>query len=107
MTAPYLPCERVDRFSGGLQALKGVSMHIDRGEIFGLVGPNGSGRTTLVNAVTGFEKLEGMEQMNRFHLIEHELTGEDEELTPTMKVKRKLVDEMSMDLIDSRYASGN
>ncbi|MBL8382495.1 MAG: ABC transporter ATP-binding protein [Burkholderiales bacterium] len=29
-------------------------MHVNRGEIFGLVGPNGSGKTTLTNAITGF-----------------------------------------------------
>jgi len=37
-----------------VQALKNISVSINRGEIFGLVGPNGSGKTTLVNAVVGF-----------------------------------------------------
>jgi branched-chain amino acid transport system ATP-binding protein len=44
----------VDRYFGGLRALKDVSLHVKRGEIFGLVGPNGSGKTTIVNSVTGF-----------------------------------------------------
>jgi branched-chain amino acid transport system ATP-binding protein len=38
---------------GGVRALAGVSLHVNHGEIFGLVGPNGAGKTTLFNAVTG------------------------------------------------------
>lgn len=49
-----LECQGVERRFGGLVAVTGVDLRIDRGEIFGLVGPNGSGKTTLVNAITGF-----------------------------------------------------
>src|SRR5690606_27222949 len=49
-----LACRNVSRWFGGLQALRDVDITINRGEIFGLVGPNGSGKTTLVNAITGF-----------------------------------------------------
>ncbi len=49
-----LEIRSVDRSFGGLRALKEVSLHVNRGEIFGLVGPNGSGKTTIVNSVTGF-----------------------------------------------------
>lgn len=34
--------------------MKGVTLGIEKGEIFGLVGPNGSGKTTIVNSITGF-----------------------------------------------------
>jgi len=51
---PVLQCKTVERRFGGLVALSGVDMQIERGEIFGLVGPNGSGKTTLINAITGF-----------------------------------------------------
>ena len=37
---------------GGVRALDGVSIELQRGEIFGLIGPNGSGKTTLVNCIT-------------------------------------------------------
>lgn len=51
---PALRCTGIERSFGGLKALKGVSFEIAPGEIFGLVGPNGSGKTTMVNVVTGF-----------------------------------------------------
>lgn len=40
----------------GLRALSGVSLEVREGEIFGLIGPNGSGKTTCFNLVTGFLK---------------------------------------------------
>ena len=39
---------------GGLAALNKVDININEGEIVGLVGPNGSGKTTWINIVTGF-----------------------------------------------------
>ena len=44
-----------------------------------------------------------VEQVKKFRLIEQKLTAEDEELTPTMKLKRKLVNEKYKDLIESMY----
>ena len=44
-----------------------------------------------------------VEQVKKFRLIEQKLTAEDEELTPTMKLKRKLVNEKYKALIESMY----
>ena len=43
------------------------------------------------------------EQVKKFRLIEAKLTAEDEELTPTMKLKRKLVNEKYRALIEEMY----
>jgi branched-chain amino acid transport system ATP-binding protein len=40
-------------------ALKGVDIHVYEGELFGLIGPNGSGKTTFFNCVTGTLKCSG------------------------------------------------
>jgi len=40
-------------YASGFQALKQVSLDIDRGEIFALLGPNGAGKTTLIGIVCG------------------------------------------------------
>jgi long-chain acyl-CoA synthetase len=44
-----------------------------------------------------------VEQVKKFRLIEQKLTAEDEELTPTMKLKRKLVNEKYKALIEAMY----
>lgn len=38
---------------GGLAAVKGVSFTLDQGEVVGLLGPNGSGKTTVLNMISG------------------------------------------------------
>ena len=55
------------------------------------------------------ERVNGMfarvETIKKFRLIDQLLDPEDEELTPTMKLKRKVVNEKYLDLIESMYGS--
>jgi branched-chain amino acid transport system permease protein len=51
--APIFVAHDVTRAFGGLIALDGVSFSVAAGEIRGLIGPNGSGKTTCLNVLTG------------------------------------------------------
>jgi branched-chain amino acid transport system ATP-binding protein len=53
---PILQVEEVTKTFGGIIALNRVSFDVHEGEILGIIGPNGSGKTTVVNCITGFVK---------------------------------------------------
>jgi branched-chain amino acid transport system ATP-binding protein len=48
-----LEVSNIDAFYGQIQALWGVSLHIDEAEIVALVGANGAGKTTILNTISG------------------------------------------------------
>jgi branched-chain amino acid transport system ATP-binding protein len=53
---PLLKAENMSKKFGGILALSQVSLEVYPGEIIGIIGPNGSGKTTFVNTLTGFVK---------------------------------------------------
>jgi branched-chain amino acid transport system permease protein len=54
-----LVLQDVSKSFGGVEALSGVSFAVERGEIVGLIGPNGSGKTTVLNVISGLEQADG------------------------------------------------
>ncbi|MCG6893571.1 MAG: ATP-binding cassette domain-containing protein [Desulfobacteraceae bacterium] len=51
---PILIAEEMTKTFGGIIALNRVSFTVNRGDVLGIIGPNGSGKTTTVNCLTGF-----------------------------------------------------
>ena len=53
---PLLSVEKLCKSFGGLKAINNVDFEVNAGEIIGIIGPNGSGKTTALNLLTGFLK---------------------------------------------------
>ncbi len=51
-----LSVSAVSKSFGGIKALNGVDMTVEEGRIHGIIGPNGSGKTTMFNCITGLLK---------------------------------------------------
>lgn len=52
---PLLRLTNISRHYGAIQALKGAAFDIGRGEVMGLVGENGAGKSTMVKIIGGFD----------------------------------------------------
>ncbi|MBW2523792.1 MAG: ABC transporter ATP-binding protein [Deltaproteobacteria bacterium] len=53
MSEPILKAHDLRRRFGEVEALAGLSLEVDAGEIYGLVGPDGAGKTTAIRIMTG------------------------------------------------------
>ncbi len=59
MSNTVLSMQGVAHSFGGLDVLRNVNIQVPKGKIVGLIGPNGSGKTTCFNIVSGFLKPKG------------------------------------------------
>ena len=57
MAEPIVKAEGVHKSFGRLEVLKGISMSVDQGEVFVIVGPSGSGKSTFLRCVNHLEKI--------------------------------------------------
>jgi branched-chain amino acid transport system ATP-binding protein len=50
-----LELARVEIAYGGIQAVKGIDLYVDKGELVCLIGTNGAGKTTTLKGITGLQ----------------------------------------------------
>ncbi len=60
MTNKILELKDVTKSYGNFQALKGIDLDLNPGEILGFIGPNGAGKTTTIRIILGLIKCEGI-----------------------------------------------
>jgi len=60
-----LNVSNLSKYFGGVKAVNAFSFKLMEGELLGFIGPNGSGKTTVVNLITGFVKPSGGEVIYR------------------------------------------
>jgi branched-chain amino acid transport system ATP-binding protein len=53
MTTALIEARALKKRFGGIRAVNGLDLLVQRGELIGLIGPNGSGKTTTINMLTG------------------------------------------------------
>jgi len=56
---PVISVEGLTKRYGELVAVDGLSLAVERGEIFGILGPNGAGKTTTLEMIEGLRKPDG------------------------------------------------
>ena len=72
---PILKLENVSLSFGSRQILENINFEINKGEIFGMLGPNGVGKSTIFNLITGLISPEkgsifiGGEKVNNFPIF--------------------------------------
>jgi ABC-type branched-subunit amino acid transport system ATPase component len=57
MSEPHLRLDDLSIHFGGLKAVDGLSLEVQRGNIDALLGPNGAGKTTTFNGIMGIQRL--------------------------------------------------
>lgn len=67
----FFEVKNVVKYFGGLAAVNNVSFKVHEGEIFGLIGPNGSGKTTIFNLISNYHSVTS----GTIHFKQRNITG--------------------------------
>jgi branched-chain amino acid transport system ATP-binding protein len=80
-----LELDSVHRHFGGVHAVDGVDLSLERGELRALIGPNGCGKSTLFNLITGTLR----PTSGRIRFADHDITGRSPQHIARLGVGRK------------------
>lgn len=78
-----LKIEDLSVYYGHIHALKGISLHVNQGEVVSLIGSNGAGKSTLLNTISGLKK----PASGNVSFLEEEITHQN----PDSIVKRGVI----------------
>jgi branched-chain amino acid transport system ATP-binding protein len=78
--APLLELKDLQVAYGGIQAVKGIDLHVDQGELVCLIGANGAGKTTTLKGITGLQPVKS----GKIHYAGEDITGK-----PAFQLVRK------------------
>ncbi len=74
---PIIECQDVHKWFGSFEALRGISMEVDKGEVIVIFGPSGSGKSTFIRTLNRLEEhqkgkitIDGIELTKDVHNIE-------------------------------------
>jgi branched-chain amino acid transport system ATP-binding protein len=81
---PKLVLREVSKRFGGVPANDRITLHVDEGEVVGLIGPNGSGKTTLFGSIVGNHALDG----GAIYYNERDITGLPAQSTARLGILR-------------------
>lgn len=79
-----LEVEGLTKAFGGVVAVSDVSLTVQRHDILGIIGPNGSGKTTTVNMITGFVR----PTKGRIRYLGRDITGKPRHVIANMGIAR-------------------
>jgi branched-chain amino acid transport system ATP-binding protein len=80
VTTPLLELKDLQVAYGGIQAVKGIDLSVDQGELVGLIGANGAGKTTTLKGITGLQPIKS----GKIHYAGEDITGK-----PAFQLVRK------------------
>ena len=101
MSESIIKCEGLNKWYGSIQALKDVSIDIQKGEAVGLVGDNGAGKSTFIKILSGVHKADSGDIYFDGNLVKIndardsmklgiETIYQDSALAPTLSIARNL-----------------
>lgn len=118
---PILELKNINTYYGGIQALKGINLEVNQGEIVTLIGSNGAGKSTTLKSISGLAKVKsgsikfkqqditnkpahettllGMAHVPEGRRIFSNLTIKENLLMGAFSVKKKNLIEERMDLV--------
>jgi branched-chain amino acid transport system ATP-binding protein len=80
VTTPLLELKDLQVAYGGIQAVKGIDLSVDQGELVCLIGANGAGKTTTLKGITGLQPIKS----GKIHYAGEDITGK-----PAFQLVRK------------------